>query len=97
MTSLARFFNIAISRTKGTLQWKLSHENYDAMNIFKLKIKWFINKKNFREEESRHGRMIFSRNLVVETGKNNENLRTDSDTVRNEKETFFILYSLNYS
>jgi hypothetical protein len=38
--------------------------------------------------------MIFSLNLVIETGKNKENLRTDSDTVRNETETSFILHSL---
>ena len=92
----ARYFNVAISRKNGTLQWKLSQEHYDAMNIFKLKTKWII-LKMFRETKGRRGRMIFSRNLVAEIGKNKENLRTDSDTVRNVKESFFILCSLDYS
>ena len=92
----ARYFNVAISRKNGTLQWKLSQEHYDAMNIFKLKTKWII-LKMFRETKGRRGRMIFSRNLVLETGKNKENLRTDSDNVRNVKESFFILCSLDYS
>jgi hypothetical protein len=41
--------------------------------------------------------MIFSRNFVVETGENKENLGTDSDTVRNKKETSFTFYSLPYT